>query len=384
MRRGSGNLELIAFQIVGDGAGAIVRTGDYTNQADSDVSETALLHLEPGRILATTCITRSCDWPSNHLLLTTYSVRDPVATPAPSDILSIRYQNPPLPDPGDNTWAANGGDEYPLDNDLEWVQALSHPDEYEGSHLVGCTGWVVDPDDSGADVPFDHPMGFDWEFQIAVDDGEAGITSHSSAPPTRTPKGAHPSSQRHLESPYGEASSVSSGTSLCCRQASGRASITATVWPRTGVGSSIRATTSVATGIPRSILHCLSRREACRRAEKASSPAHCSCRGRTSSGRRTPRTSRTCTTMVSTTTAGSSRTSCRSSGASSFSARGRSRRTRRSSPSRSRARTACTSSSSRRVRAPRGASASQFRSSSRSDTGATCESRRRPGTRSTS
>ena len=192
MRRGSGNLELIAFQIVGDGAGAIVRTGDYTNEADSNVSETALLHLEPGRILAATCVARSCEWPPNHLLLTTYSVRDPVATPAPLDILSIRHQNPPLPDPGDSTWAASGGDEYPLDSDFEWVQALSHADEYEGSNLVGCTGWIVDPDDSGADVPFDHPMGFDWEFQIALDDGEGGDYQPLLSPANTQPEGHAP------------------------------------------------------------------------------------------------------------------------------------------------------------------------------------------------
>jgi len=54
MRRGSGNLELIAFQPVGDGPGGIVRTGAFTNEADSDVTLTTLHTLDPGRILATT------------------------------------------------------------------------------------------------------------------------------------------------------------------------------------------------------------------------------------------------------------------------------------------------------------------------------------------
>ena len=40
--------------------------------------------------------------------------------------------------------------------------------------MVGCTGWVVAPDYSGADAPFDHPFGFDWEFQVALDDDKNG------------------------------------------------------------------------------------------------------------------------------------------------------------------------------------------------------------------
>jgi len=40
--------------------------------------------------------------------------------------------------------------------------------------MIGCTGWVVAPDYSGADAPFDHPFGFDWEFQVALDDDRKG------------------------------------------------------------------------------------------------------------------------------------------------------------------------------------------------------------------
>ena len=193
MRRGSGNLELIAFQIVGEGTGAIVRTGDYTNAADSEVSQTALINLDPGRILAAMRITRGCESPANHLLLTTYSVSDPVAAPAPADILAIRFQNPALPALGDGSWAesGDGDDEYPVDVGDEWVNALAPADEYEGSNLVGCTGWVVDPDDSGADMPFDHPFGFDWEFQIALDDDANGYQALLS-PANTNPEGHAP------------------------------------------------------------------------------------------------------------------------------------------------------------------------------------------------
>jgi hypothetical protein len=65
MRRGSGNLELIAFQPVGDGPGGIMRTGSFTNEADSGVTLTTLQTLDPGRILAATRITRCCEAPAN-------------------------------------------------------------------------------------------------------------------------------------------------------------------------------------------------------------------------------------------------------------------------------------------------------------------------------
>jgi hypothetical protein len=173
MRRGSGNLELIAFEVVGDGPGSlIIRTGDYSNEADAEVTETALLNLDPGRILNAMRITRGCEQPENHLLLTTYSIADPAAAPAPSRILEIQFQNPQLPSREDSSWAASGGDEYPLDSASEWVQVLAPIEEYEGPNLVGCSGWVIEPDDSGSDVPFSHPFGFDWEFQIALDDDE--------------------------------------------------------------------------------------------------------------------------------------------------------------------------------------------------------------------
>jgi hypothetical protein len=81
MRRGSGNLELIAFDVVGDGPGSVmIRTGDYSNEANADVTETALLTLDPGRILNAMRITRGCEQPDNHLLLTTYSLSGVAAT----------------------------------------------------------------------------------------------------------------------------------------------------------------------------------------------------------------------------------------------------------------------------------------------------------------
>jgi len=42
---------------------------------------------------------------------------------------------------------------------------------------VGASGWVIDKDEAKADVPFDHPWGWDWEFEMALDDNEKGYTS---------------------------------------------------------------------------------------------------------------------------------------------------------------------------------------------------------------
>jgi hypothetical protein len=49
----------------------------------------------------------------------------------------------------------------------------------EEDTLVGCSGWVIEPNDSGADVPMTHALGFDWEYHVALDDdtGFLGLLS---------------------------------------------------------------------------------------------------------------------------------------------------------------------------------------------------------------
>jgi hypothetical protein len=167
MRRGLGNLELIAFVLIADANGiAFLRTGDMTNEANLDVEETRLASLEPGRIIAALRM--------NHTLyLKTYSVSDAVRKPMPKEILELEFENPELPPLGDTDWAKSAGD-YPLHARREWEQVLDSSNEYDNPDLVGAAGWVVAPEDSGADVPFSHPFGFDWEFQIALDDDENG------------------------------------------------------------------------------------------------------------------------------------------------------------------------------------------------------------------
>jgi hypothetical protein len=74
MRRGGGNLGVIAFELIADAAGAtIIRTGDFANRDDTDVTETDLTRLESGRILSASRI-------DDNLELTTYSVSQRVIT----------------------------------------------------------------------------------------------------------------------------------------------------------------------------------------------------------------------------------------------------------------------------------------------------------------
>ena len=169
VRDGSGRQLIIAFELIADPAGnaVIIRTGDFGGPANVEVSDNALIALETGRILTAAQL-------DSNLHVTTYTVTDASQTLAPADILTIRYENQGLPAIGDTAWATSSGGTFPLDRGMEWVQPLALTDEYDESSLVGCSGWVIVPDDSGADVPFDHPFGFDWEFHIVLDDDKNG------------------------------------------------------------------------------------------------------------------------------------------------------------------------------------------------------------------
>ena len=87
---------------------------------------------------------------------------------APQNILEIKSTNPPPP--ADPNWAASNGKKFPTDVGLEWIQVLDRDNEYDEFSLVGASGWIIQKEESQGDVPFDHPFGFDWEFQVALDD----------------------------------------------------------------------------------------------------------------------------------------------------------------------------------------------------------------------
>ncbi len=107
----------------------------------------------------------------------------------PQQILEIQFANPQDVKDVDSLYAqavafgqpnpsAILGGKFPSpDAQQEWKQVLpkeltntaAHNEDYEGRNLVGAIGWALKPEFSGADVPFNHPFGFDWEFMLALD-----------------------------------------------------------------------------------------------------------------------------------------------------------------------------------------------------------------------
>jgi hypothetical protein len=110
---------------------------------------------------------------------------------APQSILEIKHTNP-VP-PSDPNWSKSPGHTFPdLAEDVakEWKQVLAPDDEYDQFTLVGASGWVIQPGDdgeqhwiSGADVPFTHPFGFDWEFELALDPQYTSLLSPENKEP---------------------------------------------------------------------------------------------------------------------------------------------------------------------------------------------------------
>jgi hypothetical protein len=174
-RRESGNLKLAAWQLLDDPSGIpmLVQTGDMTNRADTDVRFTDCCLLETGRIAVAAKLKSKRN---NGLWLSTIQVIDAQAPAAPANILS--FNNPPIPP--DTSWAKSDGT-YPTDKDFEWAQVKDLKQEYDDTTLIGASGWVVAPDDSGGDVPFSHPFGFDWEFSIALDVPSQSLLSPANA-----------------------------------------------------------------------------------------------------------------------------------------------------------------------------------------------------------
>jgi hypothetical protein len=178
-RRESGNLKLIAWQLQDDPSGVplLVQTGDMTNRADTDVRITDSCPIEDGRFAVAA---RLASKESNGLWLSTFQLRDAQIARAPASILGL-LDNPSPPDFPDETWALSNGHTDPSDTRFEWQQVQSARGEYDDGTLMGATGWVVAPEESGADVPFSHPFGFDWECSIALDAPSRGLLSPANA-----------------------------------------------------------------------------------------------------------------------------------------------------------------------------------------------------------
>ena len=164
-RRESGNLKLASWQLLDDPSGVpmLVQTGDMTNRADTDVRFTDCCSLETGRI----AVAAKLNSKSNKgLWLSTIQVIDAQVPAAPANILELHFNNPLIPP---DTSFKSDKKSYPEDKDFEWAQVLDPKQEYDDTTLMGASGWIVAPEDSGGDVPFSHPFGFDWEFSVALD-----------------------------------------------------------------------------------------------------------------------------------------------------------------------------------------------------------------------
>lgn len=87
-RRVSGNLKLIAWQLLDDPSGVplLVQTGDMTNRADTDVHITDICPLEDGRFAVAA---RLKSKESNGLWLSTFQLHDAQIAAAPASILSL-------------------------------------------------------------------------------------------------------------------------------------------------------------------------------------------------------------------------------------------------------------------------------------------------------
>jgi hypothetical protein len=116
---------------------------------------------------------------------------DPVLTPQQS--LELSLVNPDPPGPGD--WASaivkanrsdldftavlddalfrDQGDRYPVCS-REWVQVTVPSEDYD-LETAGFSGWLLQAEISGADVPFTHPFGRDWKCLVVVDPPFAGL-----------------------------------------------------------------------------------------------------------------------------------------------------------------------------------------------------------------
>jgi hypothetical protein len=124
----------------------------------------------------------------------------PAFTPQESLQVSSSWVNPEAPSAGD--WAtdivkanrssiptlasllslavwAERGDQYPVCT-WEWNQVTA-PAEDRDQVPAGFSGWVLQPEISGNDVPFTHPFGFDWECMVALDPEYAGLLAPGNA-----------------------------------------------------------------------------------------------------------------------------------------------------------------------------------------------------------
>ena len=94
------------------------------------------------------------------------------------------WANPTF-DTSDPNWSTNlvGGKTFDGSSAhaLEWVSVLSPREEQDDE--VGLAGTALKPDVSGADLPFTHPFGMDFEFTIVPDPSYNGLLASANKDP---------------------------------------------------------------------------------------------------------------------------------------------------------------------------------------------------------
>jgi hypothetical protein len=136
-----------------------------------------------------------------------FTVQEPAPPPdsalTPQQSLELSVANPDPPGPGD--WASaivranrsdldftavlddaaffDRGDRYPVCS-REWNQVTAPGDDYDRD-TVGFSGWLLAPQISGADVPFTHPFGHDWECQVVLDPAFAELRAAGNIAPDK-------------------------------------------------------------------------------------------------------------------------------------------------------------------------------------------------------
>ena len=76
------------------------------------------------------------------------------------------------------------GDDYPV-CEYEWNNVTNPSEDYD-EVPVAFSGWLLQPELSGNDVPFTHPFGMDWECMVALDSEYAGLLAEGNTVPDGT------------------------------------------------------------------------------------------------------------------------------------------------------------------------------------------------------
>ena len=154
------------------------------------MSKSGEIHLSA--VIVTAVDDRGADASVAITVVVTDDAGPPAATPLQS--MEITAANPAPPSSGD--WATDivkqarssfpgiaslldlpvfldRGNDFPVCA-REWTQVTAPGEDYD-EQSVAFSGWLLRPEHSGNDLPFTHPLGFDWECMVALDARFTGL-----------------------------------------------------------------------------------------------------------------------------------------------------------------------------------------------------------------